>query len=195
MKNRKVYIFSALSFLLGVFCVNYFKGCAGGGGSVKIDGKKYEVIKTITDTKYIKKDTIIYRAGKNIKKDTVIYVTIDKPVDTARIISDFYTISVYKDTLGLDSGYVYITDSISQNKILGRKYVASVYSKSISEKIYVKEKLKTTFFWGVGAGGGKGIYEANVNLFMETPSRRLYGIGAGVVNGTPILKGNILIKL
>lgn len=195
MNNAKVYIFSLLSFLLGIFCVNYFDGCRKDGKSVKVDGKKYEVIKTVTDTQYIRKDTVVYKAGKGIRIDTVIYVNITEPVDTAMIIRDFYTISVYNDTLGLDSGHVYITDSVSQNKILSRKYSASIYSKTITENIYLKEKLKTTFFWGFGAGAGRGVYDANINLFMETPSRRLYGIGAGVINGTPVIRGSVLIKL
>lgn len=180
--------------MAGIFLSSYFDGCKD-NSSVKIDGKKYEVVKVVKDTQYIKKDTVVYKKGKDIVKDTTIYVDISMPVDTQKILREFYSISVFSDTLRLDSGYVSVVDSISQNKILARKYKAEIQHTSISEKIYIKEPFKTTFFWGIGGGVGRGASEASVNIFMETPKRKIYGIGAGVINGTPAIKGNILVKL
>lgn len=195
MTIPKTYISLALSFVAGLFAANYFNGCGNNASSIKIGGKKYDVVKVVRDTQYIKKDTIVYRKGADIINDTIIYVDVPAVIDTAQILKDFYSISVFSDTLRLDSGYVSVIDSISQNKILGRKYSSEIYSKSVSEKIYIKEPFKRTFFWGVGVGAGRGVYDASVNIFMETQSRRLYGIGAGLINGTPSIKGNVLIKL
>lgn len=195
MNSIKIYASSIFSFILGVFFVNYFDGCKDDKKNIIVDEKKYEIVSQVIDTQYITKDTIVYRKNKDIVRDTAIYVDVSWPVDTAQILKDFYSISVYSDTLDLDRGYVLITDSVSQNKILSRKYVASVSSGYISDKIYVKEKFKTTFFWGIGAGMGKSVNEVSVNMFMETKQRRLYGIGAGMINGIPVIKGNLLIKL
>lgn len=195
MNSIKIYASSIFSFILGVFFVNYFDGCKDDKKNIIVDKNKYEIVSQVIDTQYITKDTIVYRKSKDIVRDTAIYVDVSWPVDTAQILKDFYSISVFSDTLDLDRGYVLITDSVSQNKILSRKYIASVSSGYISEKIYLKEKAKTSFFWGVGAGVGKSVNEASVNIFMQTPSKKLYGVGVGVINGTPVVKGNLLIKL
>ena len=84
--------------------------------------------KPIVVTKY---DTIVeiknivkYKRGESIPfvvLDTI--VKIDEIHDTIRIISDYNRIYAYYDTLKLDSAqYVYVNDTISQNKILGRGY-------------------------------------------------------------------------
>jgi hypothetical protein len=37
--------------------------------------------------------------------------------------------------------------------------------------------------------------DASVNLFMETPKRKLYGVGVGVSDGKPMYRLTALIKL
>ena len=180
--------------MAGIFLSNYFNGCKDKSGA-KINANNSEVVKVVVDTQYIQKDTIVYRKGRDIVKDTTIYVGIAMPVDTQKILKDFYAISVYSDTLRLDSGYVSVIDSISENKVMARKYKADIRHTSISEKIYIKEPFKTTFFWGFSGGIGRGASESSINIFMETRKRKLYGIGAGVINGVPAIKGNVLVKL
>lgn len=181
--------------MLGVFFVNYFNGCFNKKDCIEIYDTNKSVIKRVIDTQYVHDKKVIYKSGKRIVKDTTVYVDITFPVDTASILKEFYSVSSFSDTLKLDSGYVAVSDSIGQNKIVSRKYTASIYNKTINEKVYIKEPFKTTFFWGIGAGIGKTASEASVNMFMETKKRRLYGLGIGVINATPVIKANVLIKL
>ena len=92
--------------------------------------------KPIVITKY---DTIVevknivkYKRGESIPfvvLDTI--VKIDEVHDTIKI-SDYSRVYAYYDTLKLDSAqYVYVSDTISQNKILGRGYGGHFVEKTI----------------------------------------------------------------
>ena len=111
--------------------------------------------KPIVITKY---DTIVevknivkYKRGESIPfvvLDTV--VKIDEVHDTIRIMSDYNRIYAYYDTLKLDSAqYVYVSDTISQNKILGRGYKGHFVEKTIRIETTKIMPPKFAVYWGV----------------------------------------------
>ena len=111
--------------------------------------------KPIVITKY---DTIVevknvtkYRKGNDIPfvvLDTI--VKIDEVHDTIRIMSDYNRIYAYYDTLKLDSAqYVYVSDTISQNKILGRGYGGHFVEKTIRIETTKIMPPKFAVYWGV----------------------------------------------
>ena len=117
------------------------------------------------DSTYIKNDHIITRVDTLIK-DTTIYKykkgkdipfvvldtihQIDEIHDTIRIISDYNRIYAYYDTLKIDSAqYVYVSDTISQNRILGRGYGGHFIQKTITIKNDIYHKPKNELFLGL----------------------------------------------
>ena len=111
--------------------------------------------KPIVITKY---DTIVeiknivkYKRGESIPfvvLDTV--VKIDEVHDTIRIMSDYNRVYAYYDTLKLDSAqYVYVSDTISQNKILGRGYGGHFVQKEIRIQTTKIMPPKFAVYWGV----------------------------------------------
>ena len=111
--------------------------------------------KPIVITKY---DTIVeiknivkYKRGESIPfvvLDTV--VKIDEVHDTIRIMSDYNRVYAYYDTLKLDSAqYVYVSDTISQNKILGRGYGGHFVEKTIRIETTKIMPPKFAVYWGV----------------------------------------------
>ena len=193
MKYLK-YANGIFAFLLGVFAVFYFKGCDKPKKEViKIEGKKYEVIKR--DTVYQKKTITQYRDGVYVYHADSVYVEIPQVVDTAKILQDYYNMNVFVDSLHLEYGNVIIKDTIQLNKIKGRTYTATFKIPEV--RTVVKEKLRTAFFAGLGSGisGDGKVREVSAHLFMETPKRTIYGIGVGVANGAPVYKLNIMLKL
>lgn len=111
--------------------------------------------KPIVITKY---DTIV--EIKNIVKykrgDSIPFVVldtirlIDEVHDTIRIMSDYNRIYAYYDTLKLDSAqYVYVSDTISQNKILGRGYGGHFIQKEIRIQTTKILPPKFAVYWGV----------------------------------------------
>jgi len=108
--------------------------------------KDVTTIVTHTDTlyhdttivKYKKGSDIVYKIIDSVPNSVQIYIH-----DTAYIVNDYNKIKVYTDTLRINTdNSVYIIDTISQNRILGRSYKADLREKTIvvTNDIYHEEK-------------------------------------------------------
>jgi len=141
--------------------------------------------KPIVITKY---DTIVevknvtkYRKGNDIPfvvLDTI--VKIDEVHDTIKI-SDYSRVYAYYDTLKLDSAqYVYVSDTISQNKILGRGYGGHFVEKTIRIETTKIMPPKFAVYWGVL--GDYREFDKKVGfgfgLAFKMPKNGLFTIGA-----------------
>jgi len=171
------------------------------GDIVTVDGKKYEVIKRITDTQYIPQITKIYKPGETITKDTIIYVNVPLNVDTNEILKDYHSKVVYMDTIKFkDSlGYVSLTDTIYKNSILGRNWYANINQKIIKDSIFLKEPPKRQLFVGPNMGYDK-VYGFNYlggTAIYKDKKDRLYSIGAGTnsTTKTTMIQGGVYIKI
>ena len=142
--------------------------------------------KPIVVTKY---DTIVeiknivkYKRGESIPfvvLDTI--VKIDEVHDTIRIMSDYNRIYAYYDTLKLDSAqYVYVSDTISQNKILGRGYGGHFVEKTIRIETTKIMPPKFAVYWGVL--GDYRAYDKKIGfgfgLAFKMPKNGLFTLGA-----------------
>ena len=149
--------------------------------------------KPIVITKY---DTIVevknivkYKRGESIPfvvLDTI--VKIDEVHDTIKI-SDYSRVYAYYDTLKLDSAqYVYVSDTISQNKILGRGYGGHFVEKTIRIETTKTLPSKFAVYWGVlgdlrafdnkvGSGLGLGYKTAKNGLFTINATTNHYSLG------------------
>jgi len=120
------------------------------GKKVFIAGKAYEVIKHDIDTVDIVKTKIVTKKGEDIYHETIVEkeVIIPAIIDTLALLKDYYSKVLYKDTLILpDSlGIVALNDTISQNKILGRTFNASVKQRTIKETTMLKNYQKLKYF-------------------------------------------------
>ena len=148
--------------------------------------------KPIVITKY---DTIV--EVKNIVKykrgESIPFVVLDTIVkieyDTIRIMSDYNRIYAYYDTLKLDSAqYVYVSDTISQNKILGRGYGGHFVEKTIRIETTKIMPPKFAVYWGVlgdyrefdkkvGFGFGLAFKMPKNGLFTLGATTNQYSIG------------------
>jgi hypothetical protein len=169
-----------------------FQQCGGNkkgtGEIVKIDGKKYELIKHEIDTVEVVKTKGVTKKGEDIYHETIKEVTIPAIVDTQALLQDYFAKNIYKDTLQLpDSlGIVSLIDTITQNKILGRTFNASVKQRVIKETTIVKELPKTKFFYGLEGGFNKAdlISHLGMGFLINTKSDKMYHLGVGVANRT-----------
>jgi hypothetical protein len=108
---------------------------------------------TKIDTLEVHHDTTIYKKGKNIPYEVLdsIYLIDTFPIhDTAYIVKDYKEIKAYSDILRIDTdNYVYIKDTISQNKILGRGYDAHFVQKTITITHDIYHKPKNELYLGL----------------------------------------------
>ena len=169
-----------------------FQQCGGNkkgtGEIVKVDGKKYELIKHEIDTVEVVKTKVVTKKGEDIYHETIVEkeVIIPAIIDTAALLKDYYSKVLYKDVLVLpDSlGTVAVTDTISQNKILGRTFNASVKQRTIKETLIVKELPKTQVYYGFTGGFNKVDVVSNLGagVLIKSKSDKIYQLGIGIAN-------------
>ena len=169
-----------------------FQQCGGNkkttGEIVKVDGKKYELIKHEIDTFEIVKTKVVTKKGEDIYHETIKEVTIPTIVDTQALLQDYFAKNIYKDTLNLpDSlGTVSLIDTITQNKIFGRTFNASVKQRTIKETTIVKELPKTKVFYGLEGGFNKAdvVSHLGLGVLINTKQDKMFHLGLGVANRT-----------
>ena len=114
-----------------------------GGGGTKIITKIDTIIKHDTIIKYKKGSSIPF-----VVLDTLYQV--DEVHDTTYIVNDYNTIKAYSDTLRINTdNSVYIQDTITQNRIIGRSYKANLTEKTIIVTNDIYHKPKNELFIGL----------------------------------------------
>lgn len=168
---------------------------------IRVDGKPYELIKWKIDTQEVEKKIIIEKPGDTVYKDTTIYVEVPQKVDTLQILRLYFAKNVYKDTLKLpDSlGYVSLSDTISQNKILFRTFTASVRERIINDTKIVKELPKTQVYMGFNSQFSRPYFINSVggSILLKTKRDKIFQLGGGVTsdNLSPYINGGIYWKI
>ncbi len=182
----------AIAALIVYVLLQWFNpgGVMPGGRTIRIDGKKYEVIKHEIDTVDIVKTKVVTKKGEDIYHEVIVEKEVQIPavVDTAALLKDYYSKVLYKDVLVLpDSlGTVAVTDTISQNRILGRTFDAKVKERTIKETLIVKEPAKNQVYYGLNAGFNKADYVSSVGagIMLKTKKDKIYNLNIGVNNRT-----------
>jgi hypothetical protein len=176
-----------------LLAVVLFQTCGGNKDSkkpeiIKVDGKKYELLKHEIDTQYITKEKTVYKQGEDIAVEVIVHDTIPQDIDTTLILKDFFAKRVYNDTLKLDDslGLVTILDTISENKILSRTWTAKVVQKEIKETIIVKDLPKTQAYFGGNATFNRSdlLSGVGVGLLIKNKKDRIYQISTGLAGQT-----------
>lgn len=181
----------AIAVLIAIILLEYFNpGGKMPGRTIRIEGKKYEVIKHDIDTFEVVKTKVVTKKGEDIYHETIVEkeVIIPTIVDTAALLKDFFAKNIYKDTLNLpDSlGIVSLIDTITQNKIFGRTFNASVKQRTIKETTIVKELPKTKVFYGLEGGFNKAdvVSHLGLGVLINTKQDKIFHLGIGAANRT-----------
>jgi hypothetical protein len=135
----------------------------------------------IHDTVYQQKTFTQYKKGNNIYSYVIKTDSVQNYVhDTVKIISDYSRVYAYLDTINIDTNnVVYVQDTISQNRILGRGFSAKLSEKTVYVTKTIQPKDRSALYFGfmfdlrqsdrqlgIGIGGAfktakKGIVTAN----------------------------------
>ena len=167
-------------------------GVMPGGRTIRIDGKKYEVLKHTIDTIEVEKVKVVTKKGEDIVHEVIDVDTLVLKelvnVDSAAILKDYLAKIVYKDTLVLDGGLgtIALTDTITKNRILGRTWDAKVKERIIKEEMIVKEPARNQVYYGLNAGFNKEDYVSafGAGVILKTKKDKIYQLGIGVNNRT-----------
>lgn len=189
MITKSNFFLIIILILVGIIVVQQ---CTSDSGTdkptVNVDGKKYELLKHKIDTVVVDHYKTKYVKGSDIYHETIVEKEkrVEVPVyvkgDTIRIVEDYHKKVLYKDKLVLDNdlGTIEVTDTISMNKIIGRKWNAQVKERTITDTKIVKELPRNQIYVGVGGVVGNSLVLAGPNLSLKTKKDNIYGLNVYV---------------
>jgi hypothetical protein len=136
-----------------------------------------------------------------------VHDTIQAVVDTNLIVNQYLnSFNVFTNTYKFDKkqGSITITDTISKNKIVGRKYTTKI--TPITDTLYLPEPFKRKVFFGIEGGFNQADFMNSVGagLLINSKSDKIYNLGIGVANRTtdgtngefhPYIKGGVYWKI
>jgi len=209
--------------IVGLVILLLLRNCGGSNGDkeiVKVDGKKYELVKHTVDTVFVEKKVIVPTyVPKYVTKVVTETVQVPIDVDTLSILKDYFATYEVKDTLNLtydfpsnviDSlgqkpspnlGYGLLTDKISQNQILSRDITWNFKIPTVYNTTIVKELPKLEFYYGFNLGmNSQDLFNnASGGIIMKSKTEKLYQLNLGVQNApngvAPYVGGGLYWKI
>jgi hypothetical protein len=146
--------------------------------------------------------------GDVVYRDTVIYVPTLVNVDTAAILQNYLVTNSFIDTIKLNNnqGFVYLDQTVSENKITSRKWTTSIKPKIVREPAPEPPPIRNQVFFGVNGALSKEDYvnSLGMGVILKTKKDHLYQIGTGVANRTvdgvtgefrPYISGGVYWKI
>ena len=112
-------------------------------------------------------------------RDTGSVVWMYRSIDTALILSDYFTKYYYQDTLLNDTSALFIiSDTITQNKIVYRNPQLTIYPHSIRQTTYIKQVSPPTIklLAGLGIGRSKEHFALSPSLMLITKKQTAYSL-------------------
>jgi hypothetical protein len=177
-------------------------------------------VKIQTDSiPYAVHDTIPVDSLVEVEVEVPVEVEVEKPVpyavhdtipalvDTNFIVNQYLNATnVFTNTYKFDKkqGSITITDTISKNKIVGRKYTTKI--TPITDTLYLPEPFKRKVFGGIEAGFNRPDFVSSVGFgfLINSKSDKIYKLGIGVNNTTidgtngvfhPYINGGVYWKI
>lgn len=160
--------------------------------------------KIIRDTTWIHTDTIVYSKPQIIKTipsvSTKEYYTKEYLPDTnyqklvlqyREVVDKLLSQNIYSDSIKIDTtGYAYITDTISQNKISGRSLSYSIKYPIIKETTIVPEKKRNQFYAGFSVLGQPfPLNSLNAELLFKNKVDNIFGASVGITSDSKLQYG------
>jgi hypothetical protein len=145
------------------------------------------IIVTQIDTIYSHDTLVKYKKGKDIPFE-IYRVLTDTFTDTVTIVQDYLTAKVYTDTFTIDSSRFTIIDTISNNTIQSRQFLAYIKEKTIYQTSTIYQQEKNAIYLGllgdlrrfdnkVGLGFGLGYNMPKKGLFLFSATTNQYSLG------------------
>jgi len=189
MITKQNFFIIIILVLFGIIVVQQFtSNRSNKKPTINVDGKNYELLKQKIDTGVVHHSKIKYVKGKDIPYETIVEKNVEVPVyievDTEQILKEYHAKIIYKDKLVLDNdlGTIELTDTISMNRIIGRKWNAQIKERTITDTKIVKELPKNQVYIGVGGVLGNSNILVGPQLILKTKKDNIYSVNVYVDN-------------
>jgi hypothetical protein len=180
----------ALFFILG-FILGCNMGCGkGNAGKVKVEPVIIKVKDSSTkaptpiNIEVIEPGRIPEMASSKpyvIRLTDTLWIFENNIVDTNAILQDYFAKVIYKDTLKTKYGNITVWDTITRNRIEGRKFLADLNIPS--EIIYVTNptptpKKRNEVYFSMGGLYNQNALSVGPGLLYKSKRDRMFGVNA-----------------
>jgi hypothetical protein len=204
---------NAKNFIIVILIILLFLAFFNPGGHLpnrtvlKLDSIPYAVSDTVTVDSLVEVEVEI-EVPVEIEVEKRIEVPVLTPVDTNEILKVYFAKIEHKEVLTLPNnvGTVTITDTISKNSIVNRKFISDIKQMIVKDTIYTKEPKKGQMFFGFNGGLNKSnvVSHIGTGLMYKTKEDKIFHVGLGVANRlldgtsgqfTPYVDGGVYWKI
>jgi len=204
---------NAKNFIIVILIILLFLAFFNPGGHLpnrtvlKLDSIPYAVSDTVTIDSLVEVEVEI-EVPVEIEVEKRIEVPVLTPVDTNEILKVYFAKIEHKEVLTLPNnvGTVTITDTISKNNIVNRKFISDIKQMIVKDTIYTKEPKKGQMFFGFNGGLNKSnvVSHIGTGLMYKTKEDKIFHVGLGVANRlldgtsgqfTPYVDGGVYWKI
>jgi hypothetical protein len=204
---------NAKNFIIVILIILLFLAFFNPGGHLpnrtvlKVDSIPYVVFDTVTVDSLVEVEVEI-EVPVEIEVEKRIEVPVLTPVDTNEILKIYFAKIQHKEVLTLPNnvGTVTITDTISKNSIVNRKFISDIKQMIVKDTIYTKEPKKGQMFFGFNGGFNKSnvVSHIGTGLMYKTKEDKIFHVGLGVANRlldgtngqfTPFVDGGVYWKI
>ena len=204
---------NAKNFIIVILIILLFLAFFNPGGHLpnrtvlKLDSIPYAVSDTVTIDSLVEVEVEI-EVPVEIEVEKRIEVPVLTPVDTNEILKVYFAKIEHKEVLTLPNnvGTVTITDTISKNSIVNRKFISDIKQMIVKDTIYTKEPKKGQMFFGFNGGLSKPdvVSHLGTGIMYKTKEDKIYHLGIGVANRildgttgkfTPYVDGGVYFKI
>jgi len=148
-------------------------------------------VKTLVIHDTIKQDTHYIPLVRKVIVPLISHDTLYKPslppepINKDRVISDYYTVKYYKDTVKNKYGDIVIEDTVIENKLSGQGVKTNFIFPTTFKTYTIEAKPRTVLLFGVGMIGNQvsPLYGTEATLDLKTKSDKIYEVGAILLRG------------
>ena len=171
----------------------------------------------ILETEKLVYDTIpqevIYEVEVEVPYEVEVEKLVEVPspiplVDTAIILKNFYLKTFIQDTITLSNnqGFIYLFDTISQNKVISRNFSATIKPKIVREPSLELPKVRNQVYVGLNGALSQQdwVNSIGTSILLKTKDDKVFQLGGGFANRTfdgttgkfaPYVMGGVYWKL
>jgi hypothetical protein len=156
--------------------------------NIMVDSIPYAVHDTISVDNLVEVEVEV-EVPVEVEVEKRVEVPVLTPVDTNEILKVYFAKIQHKEVLTLpnNQGIVTITDTISKNNIVNRKFIADIKRMIVKDTIYTQIPRKNEAYLGIDAKFDKPNVVNIIGLsmlFKNKDDNHMYRLGVGVTNRT-----------
>jgi hypothetical protein len=156
---------------------------------------------------------VIYEVEVEVPYEVEVEKIVEVPaptplVDTSFILQEYYVKNFESDTITLSNnqGFIYLFDTISQNKVISRNFSATIKPKIVREPALELPKIRNQVYIGLNGALSQQdwVNSIGTSILLKTKDDKIFQLGGGFANRTldgttgkfyPYVTGGVYWKL